>query len=899
MMATRQTFVSRIYRLLLWLLPPETRRADGEEMLHLFARLWADDKRLARRFRLLAGSWGRLPLVALTEWTEKARGSQWLPQHPWELARHAHLACRSLTRSPGFAIMSVVLIGLGIGSTTAVFTLIDHVLLRPLPYPQPERLLFVQDSHDASEGAAHPGPVIREMQRIEAVDQWAIARSRPANLTGEGHPLRVTAGTISVDFFDVFGAAPALGRLFQADDFVAADRVVLSYDTWAQHFGGDPKLIGKTVRLEDQPMTVIGVLEPTFAPPQALVDHRVDVWRPIDWRLPVHQRIDAESLEVVARLARGVTIEAAQAQLDVVAAEMAQRHPDRYFVDSKVAPLPLVSLHERTVRLVRSELYLLFGAVALLLLIAALNVAHLFLARGFARVGEMAVRRSLGASSATLVRQLLTESLVVAAAGCLIGVALAYGGLAALLYLDPSDLPIGGPITIDLPVLAFAVAASCATALLFGLAPALRSTGERAVAAASRASAGATPTQRLRQGLVVAEVALTLLMVTQAGLLVRSFLSVHANDAGLDPQHVITMQLRDPAAEDIDGFVRTMRTVRQSLEAEPAVASAGFGINLPFELTGGRRGGWSNRFEMVADGQRRERILLRQMPVSPTYFDALGIPMLGGRTWTEAETLPRTISEDEARPPVPVILSQNTAEHFFGDFSRATGRTLHHADAPERIWRVIGVVGNVRHWGLDEEMPHGLYLPTSIMPHRRRAVSMAVRFRGAPPADAQEALRAAVWRVAPDVPVAQALPMTAWIRGSTADRRFDSLLFGSFASAGLLLAGAGVYASLLFFVGQRRREMGIRLALGATARTVQRHVLAAGLRLAAMGLVIGLVASFWGGRLLESRLYGVGALDPYTLAIAACVLLVTVIAASWLPARRASRSDPQEVLRAE
>ncbi|MEO1370277.1 MAG: FtsX-like permease family protein, partial [Acidobacteriota bacterium] len=359
---------------------------------------------------------------------------------------------------------------------------------------------------------------------------------------------------------------------------------------------------------------------------------------------------------------------------------------------------------------------------------------------------------------------------------------------------------------------------------------------------------------------MVAEVALTLFALTQAGLLLRSFLTVDGVEGGIDARHVVAVELRDPGAADLDAFLATFGDIRRSVIEHPAVASADYGLNLPFELTGGRRGGWNNRFEMVADGETRPELLLRQMPVTPTYFETLGIPVLGGEPWPNRQIRP-VPQEDDPPAPLPVVLSRNTAEHFFGDWTGAVGALLHHADDPQRQWWVTAVVADVQHWGLDQTPPFALYLPADVMPHRRRALTMAVRFNGPPPDDAGDVLRAAVWRAAPQVPVPAPQPLADWIEGSTAVRRFESWLFGLFAAAGLVLAAAGIYGALLFAVSERRREMGIRLALGATAAAVGRHVIGGGLRLAGFGLGLGLVLSWWGGRLLESRLYQVSALD--------------------------------------
>ncbi|MEO1083433.1 MAG: ABC transporter permease, partial [Acidobacteriota bacterium] len=378
-------WITRLYGLCLWLLPPSVRRRDGAEMVELFDALWRDSRGIWPRLRLLSGAFGRLPSTALAEWWPRSgrhRPGQRMPpsvHSEWYPLQAARTAARSLARAPGFSAAAVALVALGIATTTAIFVLVDHVLLRPLPYPEPERLVFVAEGENLGDRAYHSGPVLEALRTIDAVDGWALGHARAANLTGLGTPAQVTAAVVSADFFQVLGATPALGRLFDPGGSGGADQVVLSYAAWAHRFGADPGVLGQTLRIETEPVQVVGVLSPDFHPPQALTPAEVDVWRPIDWHRPTNRRIDAESLQAVARLADGVSLEQAQVHFDRVAAEMAALHPDRFFRDGRIAPLALVPLHRHTVAQVRTELYALGLAGALLLLIAALNVAHLFL----------------------------------------------------------------------------------------------------------------------------------------------------------------------------------------------------------------------------------------------------------------------------------------------------------------------------------------------------------------------------------------------------------------------------------------------------------------------------------------------------------------------------------------
>lgn len=407
-------------------------------------------------------------------------------------ARQTRLACRTLRRAPAFTVPAVLLVGLGVGGVTTVFTLVDHILLRPLPYPESERLVRI-----GRPGETHSGPVIQAMEELGGFDGWAVGGSGPATLLGQEEPLQVEQAEVSRGFFTLLGRAPSLGRLLLEGDFAGANAVVLSQSTWQRVFGGDPDIVGRSVRLDGETLAVVGVLSADFAPPQALVAADVDVWRPIDWSLGHNRRPDYSVLGVAARLAPDVSPGAAQAELDALAERLAERYPENLRApDGTAEPLLVVGLHEATVQRARTGLGLLLGGVMLLLAIACLDIAHLFLARGLGRMKEMAVRRALGARPGGLVRQLLVESLMVGLAGGALGVGLAWIGLDVLLALSPATLPLTTEVRVDPRVLAFAAVVSVGTAVLFGLLPALRSLGAELATDLRGSSRGASSGMR-------------------------------------------------------------------------------------------------------------------------------------------------------------------------------------------------------------------------------------------------------------------------------------------------------------------------------------------------------------------------------------------------------------------
>ncbi|MEJ2218101.1 MAG: ABC transporter permease [Gemmatimonadota bacterium] len=896
----------RLYRALAGLLPPAARR-DRDEMARTYGELRAEATTGRARLRLGVRSFAGLAGVLLAEWLEhfghagvrRPAGhttSAW--HHPdgatsrqhrpngrkgrmgfWRQVRYA---LRTLRKAPSFTLTSVVLVGVGVGAATTIFTLVDHVLLRPLPYPQADRIVTLSNG-------SFQGPFFRQLETMRTIDDWSATWTGTANLTGAGDPLRLMQTGVSSEFFDLFDAHAMLGRLPDVDDAGEADAVVLDAGAWRRVWGADLSIVGRTIRVDGKPLTVVGVMSPHFSPPEALVGRHVDLWRPLDWSTDALERNDTYVLSVAGRLAPGVGVAAAQDEMDAVMRRLAPT--DDHYRDRNGNPdeHAVERLADVTVRGVRTGLGLLMGAVGLLLLVACANVAHLFLARGLGRTREMAVRRALGASTTNLAGQLLVESLLIGLAGGVLGTGLAWLGIGAFVAFNPTALPRQGTVELDPRVLLFAIGVSALTSLVFGMVPALRSV--RAEPVEELRGGGRTATSgrgvvNLRNLLVAGEVALSLVLVAAAGLLLCSFLAVQAQDPGFDVAGVWTVPLRltDPGTpgkyiQDMDGILREVRRV-------PGVASAAFGITAPLEYVGGHRCCWATHVK--EPGREDDPDLLSFIhPVSLEYFRTLGLQVVAGRKWNRSE---------EHADPVPVVVNETLARSLAGDAAAAVGRT---ATLGDLHILVVGVARNSHHYGLDEEIRSQLYLPVARLPFAMDRGDIIVRAAAGAGRSVPAALRRAVWAAQPDVPVPTVRSMQSWLDRSTAGRRFDSVIFGVFAAVALLLAAGGLYGTLLYMAGQRRRELGIRLALGASRARIEGAVLRGGVALGVAGIALGLLGAWFSNRLLQSRVWGVGRADPVALGGAAAVLLLTAVVASWLPARRAGRVDPLETLRAE
>lgn len=876
-----------LYRGLAALLPPGA-RGDREEMSRAFEELLRERASRAGRVAVAARGLAGLAWVVLMEWLEflgaiRAPGRTRMGRRGgmgW--SRNLRFALRTLRKAPAFSLTSVALVAVGVGAVTTIFTLVDHVLLRPLPYPTPERLVVLDEG-------AFPGPFFREIRALDAVEEWAGAWTDEGNLTGSGDPQRISRARVTEEFFSLFGARARRGRLLTPGDFGGASAAVVSAGAWQRIWGGDPEILGKAIEVDGLPYTVVGVLDASFAEPEALTGSRVDVWTPVDWSAEELGGHSMRVLQVAGRLRAGATTALAQEQMDGLTTRLADEHASYRRRDGSARTTPVLSLADQTVRGVRTGLGLLMGAVGLLLLVACANVANLFLARGLGRTREMAVRRAMGAGTGSLAGQLMVESMVVGIAGGAVGVGLAIVGIRSFLALNPTALPRQASVALDPTAVGFALLVSLATSLVFGLVPVLRSVkGELAdeLRGAGRAATSARGVTLFRNALVASEVALSLILVAGAGLLFRSFLTVSAQPPGFDVDHVWSVPLNLGRVESAEAYLATMEEIERESRALPGVREVAFGLTAPLQFTGGGRCCW-HTMARVAGREEDQALISSTHPVSADWFTTLGIRLVAGRSWERSEA---------RSEPTPLVVDETLALELAGSPEAALGMSV---GVGNMQGVVVGVAAPTLHYGLDQETGNFLYLPVERLPFPIPLASLQVRVDPTAGEAVGQRLREAIWAVEPSLPVPALGTLRASVAASTAGRRFEAMIFGTFAAVALLLAAGGLYGTLLYLAGQRRREMGIRLALGASRGRIEAQVLRAGVALGVVGVTLGLGAAWMSNRLLESRVWGVERSDPVALGGAALILLATAALASWLPARRAGRVDPVETLRVE
>ncbi len=818
---------------------------------------------------------------------------------PWQDARYF---LRTLRNTPGFTAVVILTLALGIGANTAIFSIVNAVLLRPLPFPAPERLVRVVANAPGA-GLRDIGlstPELRDLQERSGVfEDIAAVWPIDANITGAGKPERVEVLAVSPNYFSLLGVHAQLGRVFgpedRADGF--AEAAVISDGMWQRFFGGDPGALGKRLRMDGDSYTVVGVMPPGFRHPGATLATDVDMWATAGFAstpFPKPPPRRANFLPgAVGRIRAGLTVAAAQAKLDSFAAQIRTQYPADYRPRGRWS-LELDPLKDAVTGNVGPLLYTLLGAVAMMLLIGCVNIANLLLARAAGRQKEMAIRQSMGAGRARLVRQLLTESLVLSAIAGVVGVTAAAWTLRLLLQLAPSRLPRQAEIGIDMQALLFALALCLVTGVLFGLMPALQDPamglGER-LKESSRGSAGGRRQGRASAILITAEFALCLMLMTGAGLLARSFWTLTQTDPGFSPKHAIAARIWLPVPNDPtqDPYAQPpqrnvfVRDVLRRVRALPGVTSAAMSTAVP--LT--RRG--IPRVVTVENRDPRagEATLAESIGVSPDYFRAMGTPLYQGRFLEETD-------EGEGRV---ALVDRATAARFWPGESPVGKRVKLGGPAPDSPWAtVVGVVGNIRNDGIDTDgVPH-LYF--SIYQVSGKTMGLEVRTAG-DPASLGESLRREVQAVDPRLPVFGISTMEDMVSASLAPHRFPAQLMGGFAALALVLSGVGIYGVLAYFVGQRTREIGLRMALGAAAGRVTRMVLWQGLRPIAVGMAIGVAGSLAFGNLLAGLLYGVSAGDPWVMMGAAGTLLAAALLACYIPARRATRIDPMVALRCE
>ncbi len=807
----------------------------------------------------------------------------------WQDARYG---LRMLWKSPGFTLVAVLALALGIGANTAIFSVVNAMLLRPLPYQDPDRLVVLWETNPnlssvylRTHNEASPANFLDWRQQQTVFEDLAAFHYNDYNLTGSGDtPEQLTGNPITANMFDVLKVKPLIGRTFRPEESepTSARVVVLSYGLWQRRFGGAADIIGRTLTLNGNPHTVVGVMPANFEFPAPFSQ----LWTALRFVSDTPPARGAHFLYTRARLKPGVTMQQAQAELDTIAARLRQQYPDT----NADRAIRLVSLHEATVERSRAGLLVLLGAVGFVLLIACANVANLMLARATARHKEIAIRTALGAGRWRIVRQLLTESVLLSILGGALGVLLALWGLDLLVAAVPRDftLFIHGvdQIGLDKWVLAFTLFISLGTGVLFGLAPALQASKtelNEMLKEGGRSSVGHAR-RGLRSTLVVAEVALALVLLVGAGLMVKSFLHLIEVRPGFDPVNVMTAQLALPGTryaknEQLISFYEQL-TAR--VATQPGVEAVGTIDLLPMAGSGG-----TNTF--IIDG--RPPVKAGSYPeanartVDPGYFGALRIPVLKGRNFTP---------QDRAGTP-GVCLVNETFAHIYFPGEEAVGKILRNPDGTNPV-QIVGVVGDIKHFGLDDEPEGYLYAPQLQMPSN--SVALVVRATG-DPANLTAMIRREVQALDKDQPIYDVKPMAQRIGETTTPARLGSFLFGLFALVALTLAAVGIYGVMAYSVTQRTHEIGVRMALGAQGSDIARLIVGQGLVLILIGVACGLALALALTRALSSLLFDVSATDPLTYAAITLLLAVVALVACYIPARRAMKVDPMVALRYE
>jgi putative ABC transport system permease protein len=803
-------------------------------------------------------------------------------------------AVRKLVRSPGFAAVAVLTLALGIGANTAIFTVVNSVLLRPLDYAEPDRLVHVYSQFPAAglDNYWLSQAEYRELQaNLDAFSEVAAWQtSNNANVAGGDAPIRTTSATATAELFDVLGVPPARGRVFTRQEGLDQEPVtVISHRLWRNLLGSDPDVVGSQLEVNGVHRTVVGVMPPGFD----IADAGVEVWIPHS--VPTHpespQARGAHNLNVVGRLAPGVTLERARAELDALLARWDEVAGGEHAPDAENHAVRLVSLHEQMVGEARPMLLLLLGVVGFVLLIACANVGNLLLARAEARQKEVAIRSAMGAGRGRLTRQFLTEALVLALAGGAVGLLLGYWGLQLILAMSPGDIPRLAEIGLDPIVLAFTLGVTVLTGVLFGLAPllhlaprqmsvALKEGGQRTTAGAGR--------KRLRHVLVISQIAAAVVLVIGSGLMLRSFAALQEVDPGFRAEGLTTFHLSLSMAHYPEPADRRAFYARalERLEAIPGVHQATAMSGLP-PVREVMAGSFTLPDRAPEPGAENLRTWDYVQLVFANYFETMGIPVVEGRAFTPG---------DDAESPPVVMVNESFANRFFPGES-PIGQRIQPSGMP-MAFTIVGVVRDVKQGGLGEEVGTEIYNHYPQFPPA--PLSMNLVLRAEQDADALAGpIRDAIAELDPALPVAWLQSMQANLSGSLQGPRFLTLLLGLFAGVALVLAAVGTFAVLSYSVAQQTREIGVRMALGARESAVSGLVLRQGSVIAGIGLVVGLVAAFALTRLMSGMLYGVERTDPLTFALAPVVLGIVALAACYLPARRASRVDPMVALRAE
>jgi putative ABC transport system permease protein len=824
------------------------------------------------------------------------RSLNWLD----DILRDLRFALRSLGKTPGFTAVAIIVIAVGIGVNTAVFSVIDTVLLKPLTYPDPQSLVMLMNTGPQGSFPGANVPKFNIWHRQTSIFQQVAGYDSGGaglNLTSGDHPQQVQGVHVTADYFAMLGAPVIAGRTFTSaeDSPNGGHVVVLSYGLWKSRFGGNPKIVGSTIQVESQPYLVVGVIGRNF-----VTEDPADLWIPFQFDLTSQDM--AHYFVVAARLRPGITLQQANAQLKLAADQYRRTYVGAMGPEDGFG---VASLQEIMIGDTRTPLLVLSGAVGFVLLIACANVASLMLARASARKRELATRAALGAGRMQIVRQLLTESLVLSLSGGVLGLILGFAGVRLLLSISPDTLPRvgegGSAVTLDLNVLLFTLGISVFTGILFGIIPAIGASRPNLVASlnegGSRSGIGFR-SGKLRSILVVSEMALALVLVIGAALLIRTFMKLESVDPGFDTHNLLTMamSISGDRFQKTAGVAQLIRDGTDRLKAVPGVVDAtaacclplqrGFGV--PFDIVGRPK---SPTPQMSGGGY---------YSVSWKYFNTFGIPLLRGRNFTE---------QDNGSAPGVVIINEAMAKHYWptGDplkdrLQTGVGMGSIFAEPPRQI---IGIVGDTHDAGLNNDPFPTMYFPVAQMPDAETALNSrvaplwwAVR-TSVDPHTLTAPISAALREASGGLPVAHFRTMDEILARTTSRQRFNMLLLSIFGGSGLLMAAIGIYGFMAYSVQQRSQELGIRIALGAQASNIRNLVVKQGMGLALIGVVIGIAGAFWLTRFLASFLFGVKAWDPTAFILTPLVLCSVALLAVWIPARRATRVDPITALRVE
>jgi putative ABC transport system permease protein len=798
----------------------------------------------------------------------------------WQDLRYG---ARMLLKNPSFTLIAVITLGLGIGANTAIFSVVDAVLLRPLSFKAPDELVIIGrgPTRQSVNSISYPEFIdVKEQNQVFEEVAASSNRDREFDLASDREPERIPGLRVSTGFFKLLGVEPRLGRAFSPEEIqVGQNRVaIIGHHLWQRRFGGDAEIVGKTLLLNAESHTVIGVLPPEFQYPMLGADPKVDVILPL---APDPER-SSQNLAVLARLRPGVALAQAQANLDVIKENLARQYA-RMKADFGINILPL---QEYLVRGSRSKLLLYFGAVAFVLLIACANVANLLLARAAVRQREMAIRLSLGATRWRVVRQLLAEGLLLAIAGGGLGLLLAMWGADFLAHVLSGSVTRIQETSLNARVLGFTFALSLLSSVVFGLAPAILASKpdlNEALKEGQRQGSGGLRRNRLRGLLVVTQVALTLVLLLGAGLLVRSLRQLHKIELGFETENVLTMRVSLPRAKYAGGQQARefFQQVTDRVEAAPGVEAVGLVDILP--LTGS-----DTRTQITIEGPSAagSQIGVSVRSVNHDYFRALGIPLLSGRYFTE---------HDDQSAPRAAIINQALAQHLWpGEV--ALGKRVRFGGQDSPWVEIVGVAPNVRHWIFNSQPPLEIYSPYLQRPMRSAYLTIRSSTR---PDNLVAAIRREVLAVDKDQPVYNVKTLGERLADNFAGWRLPMFLMSLFAGLALALAAAGIYGVLSYLVAQRTQEIGVRIALGAKPRDIRKLVVGQGLALIAVGVALGLIAAVALKRVMVSLVYEVSATDPWTIAAITLLLAAVALVACWIPARRATKVDPIVALRSE